>query len=109
MNKFVKLFQGLTKSRHSLGSGKIQKLYEDGQNEKLIEVLQSLNSKNFVENRFEGGLNILHRACFDQNYELVKMMCSELEYFPEIVDDDSNDEGWTALLWAAQRSNIDIA
>ena len=69
----------------------------------------SLNSKNFIENKFEDGLNILHRACFDQNLEMVKLMSSELEYFPEIVNDDSNEEGWTALLWAAQRSNIEIA
>ena len=92
-----------------MGSSKIQKLYTEGKNEELIAVLKSLNSKSFIEHKFEGELNILHRACFDSNFDLVKMMSDEIEYFQDIVDDQSNEEGWTALLWAAQRSNIEIA
>ena len=109
MNKLRNIFKGLTKSGRSMGSSKILKLYEQGKNEELISVLKTLNSKSFIENKFEGELNLLHRACFDSNFEVVKMMSDEIDYFQDIVDDGSNEEGWTALLWAAQRSNIEIA
>ena len=51
---------------------------------------------------------MLHVACIDQDIDFIRQLQRELPYFNEIVDDDSNGDGWTPLLWAAQKSNLEI-
>ena len=48
-------------------------------------------------------MTLLHMACIQENIELVKIMAKDLEYFKEIVDNDTGggEEGWTPLIWTA--------
>lgn len=52
-------------------------------------------------------MTLLHHVAFDGNLEVLKMLTT-LPYFSEIVDSDNNDLGWTPLLWAASRGEVDI-
>ena len=36
-------------------------------------------------------------------------MKSSLPYFSEIVDDNSNEDCWTPLMWATFKSNMEIS
>ena len=60
-----------------------------------------MNAKSFLDTHVEGELNLLQKAIIDERLPMVQMMISELEYFPQIVDDNENEEGWTPLIWAA--------
>ena len=66
-----------------------------------------MNSKAFKEATQE-NLTILHLACIDdKGLPFIQLMSKELPYFKELVNDDSNPDGWTPLMWAAQKCNID--
>jgi ankyrin repeat protein len=51
-------------------------------------------------------MTLLHHAAFDNNIEVLKMMKS-LPYFKEVVDSDNNELGWTPVLWAAARGELE--
>ena len=34
-------------------------------------------------------------------------MASEVSYFSKVIDDDSNPDGWTPLLWASSKGNLE--
>ena len=53
------------------------------------------------------GLNLLHHASYDGQFEVVKMMKEELPFFSDIIDEETSGDGgtgtgdnWTALLLA---------
>jgi len=53
-------------------------------------------------------MSILHFACRDdEGTDFVKQLATELPYFSKVVDDQSNEDGWTPLMWAAQKGNIE--
>ena len=54
-------------------------------------------------------MTILHHAAFEGNLEIVKILKQELNFFGDIVDDSSNESGWTPLTLAAQTANFEIA
>ena len=66
-----------------------------------------MTPKTFVETQHE-QMSLLHVACFDQDLEFIRELQKELPYFTEIVNDNSNSDGWTPLLWAAQKCNLEI-
>jgi len=33
--------------------------------------------------------------------DFIKQMSEQLPYFKDLINDDSNPEGWTPLMWAA--------
>ena len=60
-----------------------------------------MSAKQFLDTSVEGDFNLLEKAIIDENLAAVQMICSDLEYFPQIVDENDNEEGWTPLIWAA--------
>lgn len=53
-------------------------------------------------------MSLLHVACRNQDLDFVKIMAAEAKYFKQIVNDNSNQEQWTPIMWAAQSTNLDI-
>jgi ankyrin repeat protein len=56
----------------------------------------------------EEELTLLHHAVYDENLEVVRLIKDNLSCFRECVDENSNEEGWTPLLLAAQQGNMTI-
>ena len=48
--------------------------------------------------------SLLHTAARDDNFEGMSCLC-QLPYIQEIIDDDSNKDGWTPLLAACSQSS----
>ena len=48
--------------------------------------------------------SLLHTAALDDNFEGMSCLC-QLPYIQEIIDDDSNKDGWTPLLAACSQSS----
>jgi hypothetical protein len=105
MKRIANAFRGLG----GLGGNKSNKLfdmYSDQKFEPLLEQLKKMNAKTFTETKME-DLSILHLACMDEEgLPFVKQMATELSYFNEIIDDNSNQDGWTPLMWAVQKGNL---
>ena len=52
----------------------------------------------------EDDINILHHIATEDNYDALVSLCA-LPYFKDVVNDDTNEEGWTPLLTACAKSN----
>lgn len=51
-------------------------------------------------------MTLLHHAAFDGNIEVLKMM-RNLPYYRDVVDSDNNEVGWTPVLWATARGELE--
>eukprot|EP00347_Sterkiella_histriomuscorum_P009685 403340270 len=82
---------------------RIFRAYEANAYKEMISMLSGLNAQQFI-NITQEDMTLIHHAAFDGDVEAIGMM-SSLPYFKEIIDNDTNEEGWTPLLWAAQQSD----
>jgi len=39
----------------------------------------------------------------EEGLPFIKRMAKELPYFPAVVDDNTNPDGWTPSMWAAKK------
>jgi ankyrin repeat protein len=105
MNKISGLFSGLAKSFSRPGK-KTERIFaalQDGNYEEMAELVSKMNSKSFIQQvRNENGDTLLNVICDQGNYEAA-LALSTLPFFKEIVDDGSNEDGWTPVLNAARR------
>jgi hypothetical protein len=67
-----------------------------------MQTLKGYTVKQYFDST-HNGMSLLHHACFDQDVVLVKLMSQHLEWFPNVVNDDTHggEDGWTPLIWAA--------
>ena len=72
-----------------------------------MKLLGSGSKETFLNCKFE-DLTLLHHVVFDENMEVLKQLRENLKFFEEIVDDTSNEEGWTPLAFAAQKANLEM-
>lgn len=55
-------------------------------------------------------MSLLDLVCFTENEPMLRCLATELDYFRDVVDLPSEiNGGWTPLLWATQRQNLEIA
>ena len=52
----------------------------------------------------EDEINILHHVATQDNYDAMAAFCA-LPFFEEVINDQSNEQGWTPLLTACAHSN----
>lgn len=72
-----------------------------------MEALRNMKSKAFLETKHE-NMTLLHIAAINEDLPMIQRMATELEYFKDVVNDSSNPDGWTPLLWAAQNGNLEV-
>ena len=78
----------------------------------LVDHLNGIGEKGYFKECIDPdtGMSLLDQLCYTQNEVLVSTMQKELSYFPSLVNHASTQNGgWTPLLWAAQRCNLEIA
>jgi len=52
-------------------------------------------------------LTLLHHVAYSGNLEALAII-EELPYFRDVVDESSNEQGWTPLLWAATKKHMTV-
>jgi len=72
----------------------------------MMSLLSTLTPEQFQGITLD-EMTLLHHVSFDGNLEVLKLM-RNLPYFKEVVDSDNNEVGWTPVLWAAARGEVEI-
>lgn len=70
-----------------------------------MSILSNLTAEQFQSILLD-EMTLLHHAAFDGNTEVLKMM-RNLPYYKEVVDSDNNEIGWTPVLWATARGELE--
>ena len=75
----------------------------------MVSQLKNINSHNFITEVREDDISLVHHCAISGNFEALKAL-STLPYFGEVINDNSNEAGWTPLLsaCAAQESRTDM-
>ena len=84
----------------------IFKAYEASQYKEMMSLLANLDEEQFQAITLD-EMTLLHHVAFDGNIEVFHMLKS-LPYFRDVVDSDNNEMGWTPLLWAASRGEVEM-
>jgi ankyrin repeat protein len=71
-----------------------------------MSILSNLTLQQY-ESILLDEMTLLHHVAFDGNLEVLQML-KTLPYYKEIVDLDNNEMGWTPLLWAASRGDMEM-
>jgi hypothetical protein len=80
--------------------------------EKLVGHLNSIGPSGYMTECInkENGMSLLDLICYTENEQMLKVLADKATYFEDIVNHGSEiNGGWTPLLWAAQRGNLEIA
>ena len=75
----------------------------------MVQQLENLDPESFITEVREDDINIVHHCTISGNFEALKAL-STLPYFGYVINDNSNEAGWTPLLsaCAAQESSSDM-
>ena len=75
----------------------------------MVSQLKNIDPDSFISEVREDDINLVHHCTISGNLEALKAL-STLPYFGYVINDDSNEAGWTPLLsaCAAQESRTDM-
>ena len=110
MNAFNNFFKGLAGKASKLTGGgslkgrRVFNAYHSGDYEAMTQLCASMSAKQFINEVKEDDINILHHCAINDNYDAMAALCA-LPYFSEVVNDNSNADGWTPILSASASSN----
>jgi ankyrin repeat protein len=99
----MKSLFGLVKKASSRRSTKLFKLYEAKDYAKMVEAAETMKPAQFLRETVE-DFTLVHRCVLDDNVEALQHL-ARLPYIHEVVNNQSNEQGWTPLLFAARSSN----
>ena len=70
----------------------------------MVHLCAQMSPAQFINEVKEDNINILHHCAVQDNYDALVALCA-LPFFEQVVNDDSNESGWTPLLTACAQSN----
>jgi len=85
---------------------RVFKSYETSNYQEMMSLLSTLTGEQFQSITLD-EMTLLHHAAFDGNVDVIRML-HNLPYYKEVVDSDNNEIGWTPLLGAAARGEVDV-
>ena len=71
----------------------------------MIKVLKDISGDDFINDVKKDDINILHHCVMEDNYDAMASLTT-LPYFNQVINDNSNEDGWTPLLSACARQEI---
>lgn len=105
MKVFKSFFNLAKKAATNRGkSAKIFDAYDAKDYDQVLEIASSLQGNSFIRDIRREDTSLLHQCAIDDNFECMAKLV-ELPFFQEIVNDQTNSEGWTAFLHAATNNN----
>lgn len=78
--------------------------FHSGDYEAMVHLLANMSPQQFINEVKEDDINLLHHCAVKDNYDALAALCA-LPYFAEVINDNSNEAGWTPLLTACAQSN----
>ena len=78
--------------------------YHSQDYEAMVRLCAQMSPAQFIKEVKEDEINIMHHCAVHDNFDALAALCA-LPYFKEVVNDDSNESGWTPLLTACAQSN----
>ena len=83
--------------------------YHGGDYEGMVSQLKNYDADSFISEVREDDINLVHHCTISGNFEALQAL-STLPYFGHVINDNSNEAGWTPLLsaCAAQESSSDM-
>lgn len=104
MKKVSSLFAGMSKSLNftSSRSKKVFKAFEAKDYNQVLSIVANMNATTFLKEIRHSGTDqpFLNYVCEEGNLEALEHLVT-LPYFSQIVNDDSEEEGWTPILYAS--------
>mmetsp|Transcript_26211 Transcript_26211/g.30627 ORF Transcript_26211/g.30627 Transcript_26211/m.30627 type:complete len:276 (+) Transcript_26211:63-890(+) len=70
----------------------------------MVNLCATMKPKQFINEVKSDNINILHHCAVEDNYDALAALAA-LPYFAEVINDNSNEAGWTPLLTACAQSN----
>lgn len=70
----------------------------------MVKLAAAMQPSTFIKDCRRDDYTLIHQCAIDDNLDALHKL-SQLAYFHEVVNDDSNSDGWTPLLQAVTRSN----
>ena len=106
MSKFMELLRGLRPKKGLFVGRRVFRAYESKEYKDVLSMLSSLNGRLFKD-LTENDMSILHRAAHDGNLECVSVL-QDLPYFSQVVNDNSNEQKFAPIHWAAVKSDYTL-
>ena len=78
--------------------------YKAGDYIAMAQLLENMSAEEFIRDVRKDDINIMHHCTIENNYEALGMLTA-LPYFSQVVNDNSNEAGWTPLLTACARED----
>lgn len=105
MKSVTNFLKGLTRGGGgSIRTQRVYNAYANKEYDQMLEVLAPMTSQQFISEVNKDGVSLVHQVAMEDNYDAMATL-SKLPYFAEVVNDASNEDGWTPLLMACSRSN----
>lgn len=71
--------------------------YDAKDYELLYSLASEMSADRFLKDLKRDQMSLVHLCAIDDNADALERLC-QLPYIQDIVNDDSNDDGWTPLL-----------
>ena len=79
--------------------------YQNKEYPEMINVLKDMSATDFINDVRQDDINILHHCVMEDNFDAMNSL-SALPYIRQVINDNSNEDGWTPLLSACARQEI---
>ena len=79
--------------------------YHNKEYPEMINALKDISAVDFINDVKQDDINILHHCVMEDNYDAMASLTT-LPYFREVINDNSNEDGWTPLLSACAKQEI---
>ena len=77
--------------------------YHSQNYDEMARLCATMKPAQFINEVKEDDINLLHHVATHDNFDALAALCA-LPYFQEVVNDDTNEAGWTPLLTASAKS-----
>ena len=79
--------------------------YHNKEYPEMTNVLKDMSVADFINDVKQDDINILHHCVMEDNYDAMAFLTT-LPYIRDVINDNSNEDGWTPLLSACARQEI---
>ena len=71
----------------------------------MVNLLKDMKADEFVKDVTQDDINIMHHCVMEDNLDAMSALTT-LPYIRQVINDNSNEAGWTPILSACARETV---